>query len=279
MARTTAESPPPGSRRIRGRCAGSPAHRPLRRAASRAAAGLTLLEVMVASALLAVFFSVVFAIVFSTLHTRDEIERKAIPWSIGPVVLQRISDDLRFAEFESIAEDEDAFKAEAPRDDEVRLDFVTSVPSRDKVQVKDEWVRAAVNEVGFRLRRSEADSSLFALYRREDLGVDADPSEGGRYYKLCDRVRSFKVDWFDEDPDDPNGDDAAGVPDWDGQKEKKMPWGCRVTLVLAGWTVEDDRGAEVETGQDHVFQTFVVFRTRHDKPESAAKPPGTTPGR
>jgi prepilin-type N-terminal cleavage/methylation domain-containing protein len=241
----------------------------------RSARGLTLLEVLVASALLGVFFVAVFSIVFGAMRTRQQIEDKALPFSIGPVVMQRIEDDLRCAAWEAVADDKDAFKAEAPRDDEVRIDFVSAVPSRERIELKDELVRAYVNEVGYRLRRSEVESDLFALYRREDFGVDSDPTEGGRYHKLCDRVRRFAIDFYGEDPGDPGGDDAKGVTDWDARKEKKLPWGCRVTLVLAGTAQTDDEGALVAQARDVVFETYVPFRNRYDKADSAPRTPGS----
>ena len=242
----------------------------------RAAAGMTLLEVLIASALLAVCFIVVFAVVWTTIITREVIEEKALPYSTGPVVMQRIVEDLQLFQVEDFDATKDAFKGSASRPEDTRLDFVAAVPSRDRVLVKDEWVRAAVTETGYRLRRSESDSDLYALYRREDLGVDSEPSEGGKYFKLCDRVRTFTIDWYAEDPGEPGGDDAEGVPDWDAKKEGKLPWGCRITLVLAGSESLDDDG-ELRGPRDYPFQTFVPFRTRFDKPDGAGKPGATPP--
>lgn len=239
------------------------------------ARGMTLLEVLVASAMLAVFFIGIFGVVFSTLRRRETIEERAIPYATGPVVLQRVVEDLQFFQTESYEASKDSFKASAEREEDLRVDFVTAVPSRDRVKVNDEWVRAAVNETGYRLRRSEEESDLYALYRREDLGVDGDPGEGGKYYKLCDRVRKFTIEFFDEDPGEPGSDAAAGEPDWDVKKDSKLPWGCRVTLILAGnpdVETDDDRPPP-----DHVFQAYVPFRSRFDKPDGAGgtnKPPG-----
>lgn len=239
---------------------------------------MTLLEVLVASALLAVFFVGVFSIVFGVIRTRREIEDKAIPWATGPAVMQRVVEDLLYTQTETIDGDKDAFKGSGERPEDIQLDFVTAVPSRDQVEIGDVKVRAELNEVGYRLRRSESDRDLYALYRREDFSVDSDPSEGGRYFKLCDRVREFKIDYYEQDPGDPAGDGADGVPTWDARKEGKMPWGCRVTLVLAAdpeIEAQDDSGVPP---QDHVFQTYVPFRTRYDKTD-AAKPGGQQPGR
>lgn len=235
---------------------------------------------MAATALLAIFMVSVFAIVWSTINTRDAIEQAALPFSTGPVVMQRIVDDLQCADLADV-KDADGFEATADSlggEDVTQIDFVAAVPSRDRVKVGDEWVRAAVNEVGYRLRRSEVADGLLALYRREDYGVDSDPKEGGKYYKLADRVKRFAIDFYDEDPGEPTGDGAEGETDWDAKEERKLPWGCRVTLVLVGEGSVDDRGEEVQSRKDYVFQTFVPFRTRFDKPEGAAKPGGTNPG-
>jgi type II secretory pathway component PulJ len=236
---------------------------------------MTLLEVLVASALLAVFFVGIFGYLWSTIETRQEIERKAIPWAVGPAVLARMVEDLAHVLNTPFNEDEDVFKGSSEDKDDPILDFVAAVPSRSSTEVEGEQVRAQVNEIGYRMRRSSIDSSLFALYRREDFGVDGDPSEGGRYFKLCDRVRSFKIDYFDEDPGDPNGDGAEGLESWDSRKEKKMPWALRITLVLAPNEdlVRDD---EDTRPQDQTFTAYVPMRARLDA--QPAQPKTGNPG-
>ena len=276
-----------------------------RRLTRRRQSGLTLLELMAASALLAIFFVSIFATVWGTINTRDKIEQKALPFSTGPVVMQRIVDDLLCADISDL-KDMDGFEAKGDTvsgGDVTKIDFVAAVPSRDRVKIGDEWVRAAVNEIGYAVRRSElpdapstsftrttvsgggaavvrhssrrSSSDLLALYRREDFGVDADPKEGGKYYKLCDRVKRFAIDFYDEDPGEPTGDDAEGATDWDAKEEHRLPWGCRVTLVLAGPGSADDEDAPA---RDYMFQTYVPLRTRFDKPDGAKPGATNTPG-
>ena len=110
------------------------------------------------------------------------------------------------------------------------------------------------------------------------LVLDDDPKASGKYYKIADRVQRFAIDFYDEDPGEPTGDGAEGETDWDAKSERKLPWGCRVTLVLAGQVSVDDQGEEVEDQKDFVFQTYVPFRTRFDKPEGAGKPGPANPG-
>lgn len=243
--------------------------------AARRTAGLTLLEVLVASALMALLFTSLFAIVWDNITKRDSIEQKMLPYSTGPAVMQRIVDDLTFVQLDAI-KDDDGFRAELESvsgGDTTRLDFVTAVPSRDQVEIRDQLVRAQLNECGYRCRRSDLGDNMLVLYRREDLGVDDEPLEGGNYYKLCDRVRRFSIDFYEEDPGDPGSEDANGVTEWDAKKEKKLPWGCRITLALDGPPKRVD-GIEEDAPQELVFTTFVAFRTRHDKTETPAAPGG-----
>jgi general secretion pathway protein J len=236
---------------------------------TRRAAGLTLIEVLLASTLLAVFFASVYSLVASTLKLRGMIEDQATPYAVGPVVMDRVVEDLRGALVEPY-KDYDAFHAEADSQNGencTKVDFVTVVPSRSRVKVGREYVKARINEVGYRMRRSETAQGLSALYRREDLGVDEEPLQGGNYYKLADRVKVFRIDWFAEDPGDPTTDDAKGEEEWDAKKEKKLPYSCRITLTLIGETEVDDRGRPLADAPEYTFVNYVVFASRADKPD------------
>jgi prepilin-type N-terminal cleavage/methylation domain-containing protein len=236
--------------------------------------GLTLLEILVATALLAILFASVYSIVSSTVTLRNQIEEGATPFAVGPAVMDLVVEDLRAATIEPY-KDLDAFHAESETHDGetcTKLDFVSCIPSRKRVRVQDEEVKARLNEVGYRMKRSETKRGLYALYRREDLGVDDDPLEGGKYYKLADSVKVFRVDWFPEDPGDPTTDDAKGEEEWDAKKEKRLPWGCRVTLRLMGDVPTDDQGNELGEPPEYAFVTFVVFASRHDKADQPQPP-------
>ena len=210
----------------------------------RSERGLTVLEVLIASAMLLGFLVSVFGLVWGLASRRDAMETQTAPYGIGPPVLDLVCEDLRHALLEPY-EDNDAFKAEGDTmggADTTKIDFVTSVMSRSKVRIDDEWVRAAICEVGYRMRRSETSDGLFALYRREDFGVDDKPLEGGKYYKLCDRVVEFRIDLFEDDPGTPDSDEAEGELDWDAEQENGLPFAARVTLVIMPPVEVDDRG-------------------------------------
>lgn len=229
-----------------------------------APAGMTLIELLAASAVLFLLFTAVYALVLSSLRMREGVEQASRPFAVGPVVMQRVTEDLRNALVEPFT-DKDAFRGatESVAGETVsNVDFITSVPSRTLVEIDDEWVESGYCEVGYKLRRSEQDSDLMALYRREDFGVDDKPFEGGKFYKVCDRVRSFRIDYFKDDPGDPGGDDAEGEEEWEGKKERRLPWACRVSLVLV--EPEGSFSEDEELKQYH-FIRYVAFPSRRDR--------------
>lgn len=234
----------------------------------RTARGLTLLELLVASALLAVFFASVYGLVEGTVETRNAIEDNATPFAVGPAVLDRVVEDLRGANVEPY-KDLDAFHAQnesVGSETCTRIDFVTSTPSRARVKIQNEWVKARLNEVGYRCRRSETLQGAVALYRREDLGVDEEPLAGGNYFKLADRVKTFRIDWYAQDPGDPdNADDGKGEEEWDAKKEKKLPYACRVTLEVFADVATDDAGRALGEAEVYSFVTYIAFNSRFDK--------------
>ena len=138
------------------------------------------------------------------------------------------------------------------------LDFVATTNSLVTRYDRDRYLQSDVNEIGYRLRPNPNYDDFLEIYRREDMGVDDDPTEGGKYYKVCDGVRSLRLDWFAEDPGEPGSDDADGKTEWDAKKEGKLPWACRVTLVLVGPGEPDDDVPPPEW----TFQQYVAFRSR-----------------
>lgn len=240
----------------------------------RRSSGLTLIEVLVATAIIGVFFASVYSLVAATVNIRNTIEDEATPYAVGPVVMDRIVEDLRAATIEPY-KDGDAFHAEVETvnsEAATKVDFVAATPSR-REKFGREFVKARLNEVGYRMKTSQTVQGLAALYRREDLGVDEEPLAGGKYYKLADRVKEFRIDWFAEDGGDPDSDDAKGEEEWDAKKEKKLPFACRITLVLVGETAVDERGRALEDAPEYRFVTYHVFASRNDKADQQQTPP------
>ncbi len=233
---------------------------------SRSQRGLTVLEVLLASTMLLMFLSSLFGLVWSIAEFRDQIEQEVRPYDMAPPVLALVVQDLNNVLVEPY-KDRDAFKGEGDTiggEDTTKLDFVTAVSSRSAVEIDDEFVKSAICEIGYRVRRSEVYDDLFALYRREDFGVDEEPFEGGKYYKLADRIASFRIDFYEEDPGKPEGDEAKGLQDWDAKEQGGLPYGCRITLVVVPPYETDEDGNALEELQEITFVRYVAFPQRFD---------------
>jgi type II secretory pathway component PulJ len=240
----------------------------------RAGAVFTLIELIVASVVAAVFFLGVFSIVLTMLDQRQHIEESALPYNTAPAVLDRLTEDLRNAVYRPY-NGGDVFHAERENvngEEVTRLQFVAAVSSRRKFEVDREQVRAYINEIGWRCRRSETRDGLIAIYRREDPGVDDKPLEGGKYAKVVDGVVAFSIDFFPNDPGSPEDEGAKGEEEWDAKKDDGLPWACRITLSLMPQYDTDENGQPVSDvpPEPLEFRTYVVFPTRDMRPKTRA---------
>ena len=224
------------------------------------------MEVLAASMIMLWFLTMVFGLIWSLSDYKDRTERLVRSLEVGPPVLEIIATDLRQTVQHGF-KDGDTFKATEESiggADTTEVDFVTAVMSRSRVEIDDRYQRAAVCEVGYRMRRSDRYDDLFALYRREDFGVDDKPFEDGKFYKLADRVVEFHLDFFEEDPGNPDSDEALGLPDWDAKEKKALPWGVRITLVMRPPVETNDQGDPIEDVEDVEFVRFVNLPARFD---------------
>lgn len=187
--------------------------------------GFTLIEVLLTLTIMAGILVTVTRILVSARTTRDTIHNMQEIELAGPAILQRIEDDLRAI----LVYDRDGRHALRLKNrtvygfDADSLDFVCTTDGLMPFREQDgrPFLRADVNEVGYRLRANPDSDDFLELYRREDFGVDDQPFDGGGYALLHDRVKGFEVRAYrengvDAEPEDTWGDDEefTGLPAW-----------------------------------------------------------------
>ncbi len=193
--------------------------------------GFSLVEMLIAMAMTALIMTTVSQALESTSKAVDAIHNLVESESTGPRVLELLREDLsRLAVYDTRdykllkGDNEMIFGADADR-----LDIV--VYSQSKVPFElpgmDDLTRAAVNEVGYRVRESPLRKDFLELYRREDPMLDDRPLKGGSFTLLYDRVVSFDLGYAANPEHSPVWKD-----NWDSESEESLPFAIRVFLEM-----------------------------------------------
>ena len=164
-------------------------------------AGFTLIEIILAVAILSLMMVLAYSVVMSTVLAQKRIEAVMLSSEIGPVLIAQIREDLEGA-FIPDGEEGTDFFAGLDRDTAAggrdRIDFITSRMSYGAMKEGDPAAFHSVNEVGYQVGDNDVDGSVGILYRRIDHFIDEEPTKGGRLVELYDRVVSFNVSFLRE---------------------------------------------------------------------------------
>jgi prepilin-type N-terminal cleavage/methylation domain-containing protein len=206
-------------------------------------AGFTLVEIMVTLLIVGGIMVSVTQILQAARLSRDTIHNLQETQLTGPAVLDLIERDLRaLVAYDlpkpSILRVKNRVVSGLDAD---ALDFVASTDSLLGFELDNRLVRSDWGEVGYRCRVRPDDDDFLELYRREGLGVDEEPFEGGSWVFLSDRVKQFDIQVYYEDGPDAEpkeGFDAAeekpSILQWGGKKieETGLPVRLEISLTL-----------------------------------------------
>ena len=188
--------------------------------------GFTLLEVVVAVAIVAVVVAMVSMILQNTVEGQDMVREGLRVPKIQNAILGQIFRDFRYlywdgfsgnAGFVGINKDIGGKEADA-------VDFVTARPSRT-AHMSDDQARdnipSPLTEVGYALRVNDRNSEYLELWRREDWFVDDNPVRGGKYTLIYDRIKTFHLQYFPIPEENVSGE---GVDEWDTRAKGRLPY-------------------------------------------------------
>ena len=193
--------------------------------------GFTLMEVMIALAIMGMVMATVMQTVDQTRSAVDAIHNVMETENTGPLLLSTIRRDLESIAVYDAAEykvlkgvNQTQIGAEADR-----LDLI--VRSRGSVPIdlpsRIEPVFAPINEVGYRLRQNPLRPDFLELYRREDPLVDEDPFRDGTFTLLYDRVISLDLRYTAEPDYNP-----VWVDSWDSFERESLPFAVDIFLEI-----------------------------------------------
>jgi general secretion pathway protein J len=205
--------------------------------------GFTLVELMLAILILAIMMSIIYAVVVSTVEAAHRVEEITSSSEIGPALLTQIRSDIESAFLPKEGEFFVGLDVKMGTGNRDRIDFVSGAMAYgSEVDTEDPRFHS-VNEVGYQVIESRTTPGAGTLYRREDIGLDAEPLRGGTLTELYDRVSHFKLRYLDGE---------KWRDDWNSKTMKnKLPRAVRIELkILAA-----DRGNQL------VEQSFTTTLT------------------
>ncbi len=198
-----------------------------------ALAGFTLVEVLVTLLIMGGIMVSMTQILGAARNTRDTIHNIQETQLAGPAILDMLERDIRgIVTYSRTRQLQLRVKNRVLLGmDADSLDFVTSNDSLGYTNLDNRFVRADVNEVGYRLRPNQEFSDQFLeIHRRESFGVDSDPFEDGVFMFLHDRVKGFDVQCFAKD-----GRDEQPIDEWGSEANSEnigLPARIEITLIL-----------------------------------------------
>jgi prepilin-type N-terminal cleavage/methylation domain-containing protein len=195
----------------------------------RRLAAFTLIEVLIALAIMSLVMIALYTTLNVTLQARDQIEIQGRVARLGPQILDLIESDLRRTWLLDIEGDK-VFLGESrtidgePADS---LSFLTNVDSSVTHRVGEREVSSDVCETGYRLRRNPDLPDVLELWRRQSFHVDEEPLKDGVYELLHDRVVRFQVRYLNTM--DPLEEE---LHDWDASVMHRLPAAVTIELAL-----------------------------------------------
>ncbi|MEI8256134.1 MAG: type II secretion system protein GspJ [Deltaproteobacteria bacterium] len=196
----------------------------------RGHAGVTLIEIMVASAILAMIGTMIYGAFDHTGRLRTRLSARQERDHVGRIAVNKIQADLRMAYLSAHVHPTQQYVAQltafvgldqSPGD---RLDF-TSFSHRRLLRNVHEGDSC---EVGYRLDQRRG-ASTYDLLRRESARIDTEPTRGGTLDVLATDVLSLNFRYYD--PTNDGWRDTWDTTQPAGQTNR-LPSRVRVTLGL-----------------------------------------------
>lgn len=216
------------------RTAGQAAGQAAGRAPGRRQAGFTLVEITLALAILGVLVAMALQNMTNTVRGRDMVLDGLRRPKVANALLAQLVKDLRYLWFGGLTGNAGFVgrSGNVGGKDADRLDFLTARPARsvplDEENRSEDAPQAALAEVGYAFRQRD-DGRYLELWRREDPYVDDDPSTGGRYTLIYDRIVSCNLTYYDRPSETKN---KEGLEEWDSRTKKRVPYAIILELTF-----------------------------------------------
>jgi general secretion pathway protein J len=200
----------------------------------RRSRGFTLVEVLVALAILLVVSVAVYRTLSLTFQTREKVTALNERYQEGRQVMNRLAREIRMSFLRQpvdrqLRETTDSNWVTKFKGEEDELYFATTAHLRLAANAKE----SDEAEVAYFLK--SGDSRKYrgkTLYRRESKRIDDKPDKGGTIWPVIEGVKELKIEYWD---DRKEIGESSWSRSWDSDDDPKnplLPARVRITLVL-----------------------------------------------
>jgi prepilin-type N-terminal cleavage/methylation domain-containing protein len=233
--------------------------------------GFTLLEVMVALTILSTVVMLVYQVLQSSVRGQEMVRRDLREPKIVNAILGQVFRDFRYLYWDGFAGNAGFVgrNRDVAGKDADTVDFVTARPSRTAHTFDDaarDEIPSPITEVGYALRANDKNSDWLELWRREDWYVDGEPTKGGKYSLIYDKVKKFNLQYF---PIPEENTDNKGTEEWDSRAKGKLPYA--IVLELQFDVDEQDPKAGDDFERETISRIIILKGAYNVRPP---KPPG-----
>ncbi|HEX6811430.1 MAG TPA: prepilin-type N-terminal cleavage/methylation domain-containing protein [Planctomycetota bacterium] len=229
--------------------------------------GFTLIEVLLAIGITATVMVTVGSTFHVLLNARDVVDDLTESTEAGPRILNLIERDLRGLWTYNVHNNA-VFRG---RDMDVngrdadRMDFLTTTDAAGYVlDLQDVPRKPTICEVGYWFKQNKNYRDVFEMWRREDPMVDQELTTQGSFQLVHDRVKSFKVTYYDS-----LGYEAEERLEWDSSVDDMLPKRLKIEFTIerrrSNRNVVNDVEIEDFEGAEKSYVRHFVFDHRLDK--------------
>ncbi|HON45578.1 MAG TPA: type II secretion system protein [Planctomycetota bacterium] len=201
----------------------------------------TLIEIMIAVALLSTIFTMVQVVLMSTLKARDFVQTQSHADRIGSRLLNLMARDIQATYIYQLAPESFVGTHSTTKGD--RLDFITNTDSL----LGEPSNRSDITEVSYYTLPNKEEAGAYYLLRREDKFVDDKPFEGGYSIILYKRIAHFELKYVDI-----NG---KIVDTWNNKIQKTLPQAVIVRIGIR--TAPPTASSDILERSVHYVQTCI----------------------
>lgn len=188
------------------------------------AKGFTLIEVLIATAIMAGITAVIYSSFFSASRNVEEAETTRDSTDLARTLVMKLTDDIANAYFNpSMQETVFVGKNSGATADELRFDSITFTTltnwRRPGSKETDLW------EVGYRFEdQPDKGGKVMIRTEKRELGKDQPPPlEGGTDYTITGSVAGLRLRYY-------NG--SAWTDEWDSRTQRTLPKAVEIQLSL-----------------------------------------------